>query len=1106
MFVHLHVHSEFSLQDSTLRIFRRNEGKENPGKDPGMAEQAKALGMTHLALTDHHALFGAFRFEQACKKHGIEPIFGVDLLVDGHPLVLLAETQDGYTNLVKLLSYANSTGKVNGVPGVTKPVLRQYARGLIALSGGVPGEVSQVLLSGGADVAASIVHGFVDIFGKDNFFLEITDHGTPEEAALRSLLPELSRLTGIPLVATNDVHYLLPEHNYARAVMRELSGETPPWERHTLFSDQFYLKSPEEMAELFRDLPEAVEITGEIAKRCEGVRIPRERALPEFPVPPGETIESYFEKVTWEGFYKRFPNPPQRYVDQLRYEIDTVKQMGFPDYFLIVWDFVKYAKENGIPVGPGRGSAAGALVSYSLGITELDPIANNLVFERFLNPHRVSMPDIDIDFCYEKRHLMLEYVTQKYGHDHVAQIVTFGTLGAKMAIKDVGRVLGIPYKLTDEMSKELGDIDSLEEAKQLAYFQQKLATDDQVKTLFEVGEIIEGLPRHTSVHAAGVVIARKPLLEYVPLQEVDGVVITQWDMEEVQEVGLLKMDFLGLKTLTVIERTLELVRRTKGIHLRMQDIPLDDPKTYELLRSGKTSRVFQLESGGMQKVLRELEPAGFQDVSAVLALYRPGPMQFIPQYIEGKRTGKWKVPHPLLKDILDETYGIIVYQEQIQMVAQRLAGYSLGEADILRRAVSKKKAEILAQERENFVNRAVAQGIDEQVASEVYDMIVLFADYGFNRAHSAAYAVISVMTAYLKAHFPVEFMAANLTVAIGDSKKLASILGECRRMGIDILPPDVRKSQPAFTVENGAIRYGLMGVRGIGEPLAKAIAEAAPRASTFEELLLAVPSHLYTRAAWENLIHAGALDAYGNRGTLLAHLGALLDFARERQEHRRRRQMTFFDLGVIGPAPLVYEPDPPHLELLREEKRVLEIILSGHPLDSCADLVKPVATAGLIDLDESFDGQQVVVAGVFSNVKTILTKKGQKMAFAALDDQTGEAEVVIFPKAYEASHRHLKVMTPVFVYGKVEWDRKEDRAKIICDRVRPILTGRQVIYITVRDEAHLERLKKAVSSQNGVTNVLVYRMDQKRLEPGGFSIRLNQDTLDVLASETYVLV
>ncbi|MFT9488324.1 MAG: DNA polymerase III subunit alpha [Tepidibacillus sp.] len=1102
-FVHLHVHSEYSLQDSTAKM-------------EDLIVKAKEYGMTHLAITDHGNLYGAFHFEHFCREKGITPIFGVELIVNEFPLVLLAETQEGFGNLLKIVTHANSKGKgKDKVPRITKENLAPFSQGLIALSGGVKGEIATLLLQGKHQKALETLESYVEMFGQGNFFLEITNHDVPEEKEVLVLLSQLSKETGVKMVATNDVHYLEKEHAYARSMLTQLQGDvTPFWEEHTQYSDLFYFASSEEMENRFSSYPESLVTTVEIANRCSGVQIPKQRRLPDFPVPQGYTIETYFEKVTRDGFYKHFPTPTQEYIDRLEYEIKTILKMGFPAYFLIVWDFIKYSKDNGIYVGPGRGSAAGSLVAFSLEITELDPIKYNLLFERFLNPERVTMPDIDIDFDYETRYKVVEYVQQKYGHNKVSQIITFGTLGAKMVIKDFGKMLGFSYKETDEMTREVDEKEFKEEKNknkspfevltQKPYFEQKLLTDDRVKQLFEIAKVVEGLPRHTSNHAAGVVISQLPLEEVVPLKEEDGLLITQWTMKEIEEVGLLKMDFLGLKTLTIERMTFDHIYKSTGKRLTPQDIPWEDDKTFALLQTGKTGRVFQLESGGMQRTLVDLKPNSFEDIVALLALYRPGPMEHIPTYIENKEKGSFFVLHPAMEPILKVTHGIMVYQEQIMKVAQSLANYSLGEADVLRRAVGKKDEKLLKKQREPFVQKAVANGVEEKTANEVFDLIVRFAEYGFNRSHAAAYAVISVQTAYLKAHYPVEFMAANLTVAIGEAEKLGVILQECKRMGIEILPPHLEKSKEVFTVEDGKIRYGLTGIRNVGMPLAKAIVNS-PAFDTLEEYLEHIPSNLYNKATLENLISSGACDHLGNRGTLLHYLSDVMDSAKETQERKKRGQLSFFDqeLGMIPKAELPIVPDPPILSLLKEEKRVLEVLLSGHPLDGVQDIVTPLSDGVIADIDDSLNGKRYTVGAVFTNVRVILTKKGNKMAFAIAEDQMKEMEVVIFPKVFEAVQSYLKPSIPLLLTGRVEWDNKEWKPKLVLDSIRPLLSGRQVLYIAVRDENHMNALTKTLASKNGVTSVIFFHKEKRTLHPQSFHVRLNQSTMEALKQEEF---
>ncbi|MFE8701004.1 DNA polymerase III subunit alpha [Cytobacillus sp. FJAT-54145] len=716
-----------------------------------------------------------------------------------------------------------------------------------------------------------------------------------------------------------------------------------------------------------------------------------------------------------------------------------------------------------------------------------------------------------MDFEPERRHEVIQYVQEKYGHDHVAQIITFGTLGAKSVFRDVGRTLGLSFSETDYLSKEIPkDADKWYKVLDLPAIAEKAQEDDRVKQLLEIGEILFELPRHTSVHAAGVVIGRQPLQTYVPLKEEDGVMITMWDMGELETAGLLKMDFLGLKTLSVEKKTFENIEKTTGIKMSHADIPTFDQKTFELLSEAKSGSVFQVESGGMKRYLKEMKPSCFEDIVALLALYRPGPMENIPTYIENKRNGDFEVLHPLMKPILQSTNGVLVYQEQIQRLAQVLCGYSLGEADVLRRAVGKKKKEIIAKERDKFVPRAVANGIDQKVADDVYDLIVKFANYGFNKSHAAAYGVITWDTAYLKANFLEEFMAANLTVAIGEAEKMSMILSDCKRLGVTILPPSLKSSKADFSVEflptgEKAIRYGLNGIRNVGKSLAEAI-EEAPDFATLEEYLLHIPTHTYNSKQWQHLIWAGACDELGSRGTLLASLDGLLLLAKEREELKKRGQLSFFDLGIIPPMELPFAADPSKMTILKEEKRVLEVALSGHPLEACRDLVEPHVQFSISELDESVKGQFQTLAGVFGDIKKIVTKKGNPMAFASLEDETSDVEAVIFPKVYEEAKANIKPFVPILVRGKVEWDEKEERAKLLVDSIRPVLEGRQVLYIQVQNKNHQKTLTHTLSSQNGITEVMFVNPATRSIEKADVSVRMNKNTLNLLQQETYEFI
>ena len=1113
-YAHLHVHSEYSFQDSTLRI-------------EDLVSFVANQGMTHVAVTDHHYMMSAFAFEKACGKHGITPIFGTSLLIDGFQWVILAENQKGYANLVKLSSYANSAGKVKDMAHCSWDQLQEFKEGLILLTGGMAGELYQLMKNLNNEEAymqgMERVQGYLKTWSSDHLFLEVTMHGLPEEERLLPIFQSISQATNIPLVATNDVHYLQSGHAYPRALLTQLDYEHPPmWEAHTQYSNRFYLTTENEMRSWFVGYEDAVNQTQIIADRCSGVKIPRERDLPDFPLPAGETLSSFFEKECWDGLITRGLDHLNQYREQLIYEIDVIKTMGFEAYFLIVSDFIKYAKSQGISVGPGRGSAAGSLASYCLYITEVDPIENNLYFERFLNPHRVSMPDVDIDFCFERRGEVIDYVSKKYGSDRVSQIATFGTLGTKAVIKDVGRVLGLNYSFTDQMSKEIEKgIETLEQAKNLPYFQELLKNDSRVVNLFAIGEILEGLPRQFGMHAAGVIIAKKPLQEYCPVVEKDGILISQWDKYQVEAIGILKMDFLGLKTLTIMDKAFDEIARTTGKRYTVKDIPKNDPKTYDLLMNGKSARVFQLESKGMMRTLRDTKCSNFEDIVTVLSLYRPGPMDYIPQYIQNKFQGHFEAPHPIMIPILQSTHGIMIYQEQILKVAQELAGYSLGEADILRRAIGGKKKEVLEQQNAIFVEKAVQLGVDPVKAQDVYDMILKFADYGFNRAHAVSYAYLSEFTAWQKAHYPEAFMAANLTVAMDDNTKkngetkLAMILQECKRMGIHVLPPSIRHSKPHFSLEetviNGkpvmAIRYGLLGIRSVGENLVNAIIAVRDTAnwSTFQDVVLSVPDHVWNKAMWENLISANVFAEWGNRGMLFTHLDSILAFAKEKHHMSKMKQKSLFNLGIVQEKPLPIAPDRSLYDLLKQEKHVMEVVLSGHPLDSVEDVIESEIMCEIRECDENTDGDFVRVAGIWTGIQQIVTKKGSRMAVATLEDPRGEIEVVIFPKQFELVKAFVKEMLLVYVSGRVQYKAEDGKTVILAEDIEPILAGRQVIYIESKGNGHEKALIQGLSTQHGITQVYFWNPETHHITNAKFAIRMNHETKEILSKEKYFI-
>lgn len=1057
-FVHLHVHSEYSLLDGAARI-------------QDLAAAAAGLGMSHLALTDHGVLYGAISFYKACMEHGVKPIIGCEVYFTPgsleekgslkenpiYHLILLAKNEHGYQNLLRLVSHAHLHG-FHYKPRVDLESLERYAEGLICLSACLGGEISQHLLHRRCEEAKEAALRYRRIFGED-FYLELQDHGIMEQKQVNQDLIRLSQETGIPLVATNDVHYISREDAEVQDVLICIgTGKTLEDEDRLKFpTDQLYLKSAEEMSRLFAHVPEAIANTVKIAEQCRLELEFGKSILPAFePIPEGLTAHEYLTKLCEEGLLKRYegtanwedPAFRERAEERLRYELSVIEGMGYSDYFLIVWDFIRFAHANNIAVGPGRGSSAGSLVAYVLQITNVDPLKYNLLFERFLNPERVSMPDIDIDFSDERRDEVIDYVVRKYGSEHVAQIITFGTMAAKAAVRDVGRVLNMSYAEVDRTAKlipnQLGiTLDAaLAQSPQLAEACRK---NEKTAQLVEIARKLEGMPRHASTHAAGVVISREPLTDYVPLtQGSEQTALTQYSMEHLEAIGLLKMDFLGLRTLSIIERTLAFIEQLGGDPIDLKELPDDDPLTYELLSSGDTTGVFQLESPGMRRVLRELKPSNFEDIISVLALYRPGPMDFIPKYIQAKH-GRIQVeyPHPSLEPILKDTYGIIVYQEQIMQIASRMAGFSLGEADLLRRAVSKKKREVLDKEREHFVAGCLAQGHDEASAHAVYDMIVRFADYGFPRAHATAYGVLAYQTAYLKAHYPTAFMASMLTAVMNTPRKVAEYVDECRKMGIDVLPPDVNESGVLFTpLPDGSIRFGLAAIKNVGtHAMESIIAERAEK--PYEDLLdfcRRVDLRVCNKRVMESLILSGAFDSLpGHRAQLLAMLDETMEAAQKWKKEREDLQLHLF--GFTEEAQWTVEPPDvrpfQRMQQLELERELLGIYLSGHPLEDYAEKLEELEVDQLTQLPEYEDGSEVIAAGLVVSMRTIFTKKGQQMAFAELEDQmASRAELVLFPGVWQRCSSFVDKGELIIVKGKLQL--QEEEVKLLVDDAAPL--------------------------------------------------------------------
>nr|PZN05491.1 MAG: DNA polymerase III subunit alpha [Bacillota bacterium] len=1096
-FVHLHVHTNFSLLDGACDIGR-------------LAGRAKELGMDAMAITDHGVMYGVIDFYKTMKAAGIKPIIGCEVYVarrtikDRQPgiddeqyhLVLLAENQTGYRNLVKLVS----KGFIEGYyykPRVDKELLREHSEGLIALSACVAGEIPQYILKGEYEKARRAALEFNDIFGEGNFYLEIQDHGLKEQKLVNPELVNLSRETGIPLVATNDVHYILKsDADFHDAMLCIQTGKTVKDEDRLKFdTSEFYLKSEEEMRRLFPHLAEACDNTVRIAERCNVELEFGKVHLPRFEVPAGFTEDSYLEKLCYEGLRKRYTEITPEIKNRLDYELEVIKKMGYSSYFLIVWDFVNFARKNGIMVGPGRGSAAGSLVAYCLYITNIDPLKYNLLFERFLNPERVTMPDIDVDFCYERRQEVIDYVVSKYGADRVAQIGTFGTMAARAAIRDVGRVFGYPYGEVDAVAKmvpmELGM--TIEKALTINPELKKLYTENEkIRKLLDTAKALEGFPRHASTHAAGVVISSQPLVELVPLHRVgDSTVSTQFTMTALEELGLLKMDFLGLRTLTVIQDALRLIKRSRGLDLDLEKIPLDDKKVYDLISRGETTGVFQLESSGMRNLLKELKPERFEDIIAVIGLYRPGPLGSgaADEFIRNKNNPEnIKYLHPKLEPILRETYGIILYQEQVMKIAQELAGFSLAQADILRKAMGKKQQEVMEAQRNSFIQGCIKNGIDEKTAEKIFEEISYFAGYGFNKSHAAAYALVAYQTAYLKAHFPVEFMAALLTSVRHNTDKVAQYIAECRHMGIEVLPPDINESLEVFAAVDGKIRFGLTAVKNVGENVARAIIkcrEEKGRFVSFSDFCEKMEQAQLNKKAVESLIKSGAFDSQGaKRSQLMRIYEDVLSRAHKNQKQAAQGQLSLFEMIDGGEAmddDLPDIPEYPQSEILSMEKEVLGLYLSGHPLKEYEDILNRKTTLKSSDLKgdevDIEDNSQVTVGGIITDIKMKSTKGEKLMAFITLEDLTGSMEIIAFPTVYEKFSDRLKQDSKVLIRGRVDL-KEEEMPKIIAEEIEPLekkKEGTLVVLLSENDgNKILEDLKQFFLLHPGNVPVTIY--------------------------------
>lgn len=1141
-FTHLHVHTEYSLLDGS-------------GKIKEMVARAKELGMTSLAITDHGVMYGAINFYKACRDAGIRPIIGCEVYVapgsrfdrEGtitdkryYHLVLLAENDLGYRNLMKIVSKGFTEGYYYR-PRVDYELLERYHEGLIALSACLAGEVATALRVGLYDEAKERALALRGIFGENNFFLELQDHGIPDQKVVNQGILRLHKDTGIPMVATNDVHYINADDASAHDVLLCIQTQAKVSDENRMRYDggQYYLKSEEEMRVLFPYAEEALDNTEKIAGRCNIEIEFGKYKLPRFDVPEGFTAFEYLKKLCEEGIRVRYPDTWQEHTERLTYELGVIRDMGFVDYFLIVWDFIRYAKEHDIPVGPGRGSGAGSIVAYSLRITHIDPIRYSLIFERFLNPERVTMPDIDIDFCYERRQEVIDYVNRKYGHEQVVQIVTFGTMGAKSVIRDVARAMDMPYSRADAVAKMIpNELDmTIDKALTINREMAELVEGDpEIAELVNISRRLEGLPRHTSMHAAGVVISNAPVDEYVPLScNADGVVTTQYTMTTIEELGLLKMDFLGLRTLTVIKDAENLVRRRKP-DFRMSDISYDDPGVYELISSGKTDGIFQLESGGMKSFMKELKPKNLEEVIAGISLYRPGPMDFIPQYIAGKENPQSAVYDcPQLEPILKPTYGCIVYQEQVMQIVRDLAGYSMGRSDLVRRAMSKKKAEVMAKERIYFIEGneeagvpgCKANGISEEVANRIFDRMTDFAKYAFNKSHAACYAVVSYQTAYLKKYYPVEFMAALMTSVLHDSGKLAGYILNLKPMGVSILPPDINKGESEFGVTETAdgkyaILYALSAIKGLGKPIIDAISEEreynGPFTSLKDFIKRMAPKGVNKRAI-ENFIKAGALDSLpGTRKQKMQVYNSIMEGEAFESKKNVEGQFSLFDLMEPEKRPEeIAFPNcgefPPE-ERLAFEKEVLGIYISGHPMQEYRALLQKYSTCSTVDfeLDEETgqpavqDGKTVVLGGMITAKQVKTTRNNAMMAILTFEDFVGTIEVLVFPKDYEKLRQQLNVDEKMFIRGRVSVE--EDKpAKLLLQDVKAFADIPADVYIryesTAAFEADRERLESLLRESDGTSRVVAYIKPENRMYnmPLNLTVSSGKEFLDRLKAE-----
>ena len=1130
-FVHLHVHSEYSLLDGAIRI-----------KD--LVAKAKEFNMPAVALTDHGVMYGVMEFYKEAKKNDIKPIIGCEVYVAsrsrfdkessfgdaerGH-LVLLCKNNEGYKNLTKLVSL----GFIEGFyykPRIDKEILRKYSKGLIGLSACLAGEIPKALSENNYEKAKELTLEYKDIFEEGSFFLEMQSNGIDEQVLVNQGIVRLSRELNLPLVATNDSHYLTKDDYYSHEVLLciQTAKKMSDADRMTFSTNEFYFKSSEEMEERFKNFPEAIENTLKIADMCNVEFEFGKLKLPEFKIDTNMSHEEYFVERCKKGLEERYAgNVTQDKIDRMNYEIDVIKKMGYVDYFLIVEDFIRYAKDNGIPVGPGRGSAAGSIVAYILHITDIDPLKFNLLFERFLNPERVSMPDIDIDFCYQRRQEVIDYVIRKYGADHVAQIITFGTLAARAVIRDVGRALDVSYAKTDLVAKSIPFAigmtikKALEMNKDLSVLYE---TDVEVKNLIDVSSSLEGLPRHASTHAAGVVITKEPVMNYVALYKNEDSISTQFTMTILEELGLLKMDFLGLRTLTVIKDAIDLIKQNYNIDIVFTD-DMSDPAVFKLISEGKTDGVFQLESAGMKEFLRELKPQSLEDIIAGISLYRPGPMDQIPRYIKNKNSqGNIQYLHPALEPILNVTYGCMVYQEQVMQIVRELAGYSFGHADLVRRAMAKKKADVMAKERENFIAGCKERNIDEVSANKIYDEMIDFAKYAFNKSHAAAYAVVAYRTAYLKAHYPAEFMAAMLNSFIGSLDKVPQYIAECKKLGIKILGPNINESYTLFTVKDNAIRFGLAAVKNIGEEAVDAIVlerNANGKFTDFEDFCKRISGKKVNKKCIESLIKCGAFDGMHYRSVLLESYEKIIDGISQSEKNNIEGQFNLFDIGKATNNvsakfnyPVINEFS--QKELLMMEKEMLGLYISGHPLDKFRDIAEKrsnITSQDVVEYIENVDNDnfeskvrdemEVSICGIISNKKTKITRNNETMAFFKIEDLYGTIDAIVFPKTYSRLQNSIKEDIPVIIKGRLSL-REDEEPKIICNSIEEINLVPSKLYLKIEtDKENIvdSTILPILSKNHGDTSVMLYYSKDKitKVAPKEYNVNVSDEMLKELS-------